>query len=147
MDELNIRINQLIANKNLTKSAFAAKLEVSLPMITHITNGRNKPGIEIIQRILVCFKELNPSWLILGIETMYKTPEMPVKNLQLENKVSQLITELAELQKTNNTTLAYHKLMRDEVLHLSELDNEIMLANTKLGNISNQLTDFVNETS
>ena len=59
MDELNIRINQLIANKNLTKSAFAAKLEVSLPMITHITNGRNKPGIEIIQRILVCFKELN----------------------------------------------------------------------------------------
>lgn len=147
MDELNIRINQLIADKNLTKSAFASKLDVSLPMITHITNGRNKPGIEIIQRILVCFKELNPSWLILGIETMYKEPEMPVKNIQLENKVSQLITELAELQKTNNTTLAYHKLMMDEVLHLAELDNEIILANSKLGNISNQLTDFANETS
>lgn len=64
--EINLRINQLIEKLGYNKSSFAAKIGVSQPIITHITNGRNNPGLEVIQKILLSCPEINPEWLILG---------------------------------------------------------------------------------
>lgn len=64
--EINLRINQLIEKLGYNKSSFAAKIGVSQPIITHITNGRNNPGLEVIQKILLNCPEINPEWLILG---------------------------------------------------------------------------------
>ena len=50
MDELNKRIIEVMTMLGLNKSTFAKDLDVSLPLITHITSGRNKAGLDIIQK-------------------------------------------------------------------------------------------------
>ena len=72
LDELNKRIITLMVQKGHSKSTFAKVLDVSLPLITHITSGRNKPGIDLIQKILIEFQDVNPRWLLLGEEEMEK---------------------------------------------------------------------------
>jgi len=64
--EIAARINELILKLGYNKSGFALKIGVSQPIITHITNGRNNPGLEVIQKILSNCLEVNPDWLIMG---------------------------------------------------------------------------------
>jgi predicted transcriptional regulator len=66
MDELNKRIVEIMVRFNHSKSSLALELGVSLPLITHITTGRNKPGIELLQRVLQRFPDINPMWLLVG---------------------------------------------------------------------------------
>ena len=69
--EITQRINDIISKLGYNKSAFAIKIGVSQPIITHITNGRNNPGLEVIQKILTNCPEINPEWLLLGSGEMY----------------------------------------------------------------------------
>lgn len=86
--EINLRINQLIEKLGYNKSSFATKITVSQPIITHITNGRNNPGLEVLQKILIYCPEVNPEWLILG------TGEMILDN-KIQKQISiNLITDL-----------------------------------------------------
>ena len=64
--EITARISELITKLGYNKSGFALKIQVSQPIITHITNGRNNPGLEVIQKILSNCPEVNPDWLIMG---------------------------------------------------------------------------------
>lgn len=86
MDEdINQRINQLITKLGFNKSTFAVQIGVSQPVITHITSGRNNPGLEVIQKILLNCPETNPEWLILGKGEMIlnnKLKEQILKDLK-----------------------------------------------------------------
>lgn len=64
--EINQRIASLIDKLGYNKSTFAQKIGVSQPIITHITTGRNNPGLEVIQKILSNCQDVNPDWLLLG---------------------------------------------------------------------------------
>ncbi|MFN0047789.1 MAG: helix-turn-helix domain-containing protein [Cytophagales bacterium] len=78
--EINLRVNQLIEKLGYNKSSFAAKIGVSQPIITHITTGRNNPGLEVIQKILTNCPEINPEWLLLERGEM-------ILNNQLKQKI------------------------------------------------------------
>lgn len=83
--DINQRINQLIVKLGFNKSTFAVKIGVSQPVITHITSGRNNPGLEVIQKILLNCPETNPEWLILGKGEMIlnnKLKEQILKDLK-----------------------------------------------------------------
>ncbi|TAG54812.1 MAG: XRE family transcriptional regulator [Cytophagales bacterium] len=83
--DINLRINQLIVKLGFNKSTFAVKIGVSQPVITHITSGRNNPGLEVIQKILLNCPETNPEWLILGKGEMIlnnKLKEQILKDLK-----------------------------------------------------------------
>ena len=72
MDELNKRVLSVMEHKQMSKSSFALALDSSLPVLTHISSGRNKPGLELIQRLLSRFPDISPDWLILGNGEMYR---------------------------------------------------------------------------
>ncbi len=86
--DINLRINQLIEKLGYNKSAFATKIGVSQPVITHITSGRNNPGLEVIQKILINCPETNPQWLILG------TGEMLLNNKLKEEQIKALKSDI-----------------------------------------------------
>jgi transcriptional regulator with XRE-family HTH domain len=88
--EINSRIALLIEKLGDNKSSFATKVGVSQPIITHITNGRNNPGLEVIQKILTTCPEVNPEWLILG------SGEMFVNNLLQKKILNNLLAEIRE---------------------------------------------------
>ncbi|MFA6260048.1 MAG: helix-turn-helix transcriptional regulator [Bacteroidia bacterium] len=122
MDEINKRIIEFMIKSGHSKSTFARELGVSLPLITHITSGRNKPGLELLQRMLQAFTTLNPDWLLNGEGSMYreqaKTIDLSMELARLNQLKEQITSPLDSLQ----TITTYHKLLMDELLHLQELN-------------------------
>ncbi len=77
----------LMKNEGLTQSKLAEILEIQPGGISHILAGRNKPGFDLLQKILRRFPRLNPDWLLLDSENMYRdTPsEKPTAPTNTEN--------------------------------------------------------------
>jgi transcriptional regulator with XRE-family HTH domain len=65
------RIQKIIEDKNLSPSNFADEVGLNRAVVSHILHGRNKPGLENLQRILTAYPDINPGWLISGIGSMY----------------------------------------------------------------------------
>jgi transcriptional regulator with XRE-family HTH domain len=66
------RLNKLIETEGLTPSLFADKIGINRPTVSHVLTGRNNPGYDFIQKILIAFPKLNAEWLLLGNGDMYK---------------------------------------------------------------------------
>lgn len=69
---MNRRLQYLLELEGLTQAQFADRIGVGRASISHILNGRNKPGYEIISSILKKFPSINPDWLILGQGKPYR---------------------------------------------------------------------------
>jgi transcriptional regulator with XRE-family HTH domain len=139
MDELNKRIVEIMVRFNHSKSSLATELGVSLPLITHITTGRNKPGIELLQRVLQRFPDLDPMWLFLGDGVMMKPAPKQVDLSPVLSKMNELNTLVNNALKVNRTILDYHKLLLDEVLHLQEMSIQIQHATHDLDQLKVKL--------
>ncbi len=125
IEDINKRVMHLLDVYNYTKSQFALELGISLSILTHISSGRNKPGLDMIQRILTHFKDLNPDWLLLGIGDLKREKQ---KNVDLSSELDQLklvSIELSGLQGSINQVLNYHKILYDEILHLHTLSQNL----------------------
>ncbi len=82
---INKRIMQLISVEGMKLSEFADYLGIPRSRMTHIKNGRNKPNVEFIIKLLAKFPNLNPEWLLLGKGTMFKvSPHQQNATLQKE---------------------------------------------------------------
>ena len=125
MDELNKRIVEIMVRFNHSKSSLATELGVSLPLITHITTGRNKPWIELLQRVLQRFPDINPNWLFLGDGDMMKPEPKQVDMTPVLMKMNELNDLVNNALNVNKTMVDYHKLLLDEVLHLQEMSIQI----------------------
>ena len=125
MDELNKRIVEIMVRFNHSKSSLATELGVSLPLITHITTGRNKPGIELLQRVLLRFPDINPNWLFLGDGDMMKPEPKQLDMTPVLMKMNELNDLVNNALNVNKTMVDYHKLLLDEVLHLQEMSIQI----------------------
>lgn len=65
--EIIERIQQIIDHEKLNISSFAKKIGVVDQTIRGIViQKRNKPGYDLIVKILQTFNWVNPEWLILG---------------------------------------------------------------------------------
>lgn len=130
MDELNKRVCEIMDRFCGSKSIFANELGVGLPLITHITNGRNKPGIDILQKILHTYPSIDAAWLLIGKGEM-QIKEKASLNIDIElNKIVELSTKLNSFKANTAQVISYHKLFMDELRHLNELDS--ILLNTQV---------------
>lgn len=60
------RIRTLLEARQLTPTQFADAIGVARPIVSHILSGRNKPSLEVVQRILAAMPELSMAWLLNG---------------------------------------------------------------------------------
>jgi transcriptional regulator with XRE-family HTH domain len=60
------RIRQLLDSKQLTPTQFADQIGVGRPVMSHILSERNKPSLEVVQRIISAFPEISLPWLLSG---------------------------------------------------------------------------------
>lgn len=67
------RLKEILLSKNLTAAMFAEKIDVQKSSISHILSGRNKPGFDLISKILRSYPDIDPRWLILGEGSISKT--------------------------------------------------------------------------
>lgn len=62
--DLNKKIEQIIIDKGLSPSYFADTIGIQRSSISHILSGRNKPSLDIVQRILKVFPDIDRDWLL-----------------------------------------------------------------------------------
>lgn len=73
--ELKNRIATIIRVNNHTASSFADLLGVQRSSISHILNGRNKPSLDFIEKVIANFPRVDPGWLITGKSPENKNPD------------------------------------------------------------------------
>lgn len=64
------RIRLLLETRQLTPTQFADVIGIARPIVSHILSGRNKPSLEVVQRILAAMPELSVPWLLNGTGPM-----------------------------------------------------------------------------
>lgn|SRR5690606_24669927 len=69
------RIQQLIDYKGISPGDLAERLDVQRSNISHILNGRNKPGALFIEKLLQAFPDIDARWLLTGVGTMISNQE------------------------------------------------------------------------
>ncbi|MBO3270856.1 helix-turn-helix domain-containing protein [Hymenobacter defluvii] len=60
------RIRQILATRALSPTQFADTIGIGRPVVSHILNGRNKPSLEVMQKIMDAFPDLALPWLLKG---------------------------------------------------------------------------------
>lgn len=68
------RIQELLAARELSASQFADTIGVSRPVVSHLLSGRNKPSLEVVQKVLAAFPDISVNWLLNGDGTMLARP-------------------------------------------------------------------------
>ncbi|MFC7669087.1 helix-turn-helix domain-containing protein [Hymenobacter humi] len=64
------RIRMLLETRQLTPTQFADAIGIARPIVSHILSGRNKPSLEVVQRILAAMPDLSMPWLLNGTGPM-----------------------------------------------------------------------------
>lgn len=61
---LSQKIELLIQRKQISSSQFADKIGIPRSSVSHILSGRNKPSLDVVQKILKAFPELTAEELL-----------------------------------------------------------------------------------
>lgn len=86
--------------EGLQPRELAAKLGVQPSAISHIINGRNNPGVAILQSVMTAFPNINPEWLMLDKEPMYKNERAIQGNLFGQEYTQESKIEFSERQES-----------------------------------------------
>ena len=102
------KLQKLMASEQLTASRFAELLGIQTSGVTHLLGGRNKPSFDLVQKILRRFPHINPDWLLLDSEQMYRadaelTNDQPN---QTSNEVAETPVNVEKISATQNTTIS-----------------------------------------
>jgi len=71
------KLEYLLRSENLTATTLARKLDIQPSGISHILSGRNKPSFDLVVKILRAFPHLNPDWLMLDSDKIYRDDVVP----------------------------------------------------------------------
>lgn len=93
------RFKKILEKEGLQPRELAAKLGVQPSAISHILNGRNNPGVAILQNVMTVFPNINPEWLLLGKEPMYKNEKALQRDLFGQQYDEKPKIEFSEPQK------------------------------------------------
>lgn len=74
--EIKDRLLIIMDQFQLSASQFADNLEIQRSSISHLLSGRNKPSINILEKIISNFPTISIEWLITGIGNPLKNNEI-----------------------------------------------------------------------
>lgn len=77
------RLQLVLKMHNLTPSAFADQIGVQRSNVSHVLSGRNKPGLDFLEKIVTNFPRVNARWLLTG--------EMPDQKEIVERNAASLV--------------------------------------------------------
>ena len=96
------KLLKLMKSEKLSSSRLAEILEIQPSSISHILSGRNKPSYDFLVKILRRFPTLNPDWLLLDAEQMYRSNEELDRHINDTNTQSSQATGSAEKMIVNS---------------------------------------------
>ena len=139
MESIGTRLGQLIIALGVSKNQFSKQIGTSSAMISKVTGQKINFGIEIIEKIIKAYPQLNIDWLLTGIGSMWRenhnnevqlNPQLSTnigKNKKDQFDVSVKITSEADLiEKIRNSAskadFMFQKLVDVRILLEEQLD-------------------------
>lgn len=78
------RLHKVIDDLKMSPSVFADRIGVQRSNLSHVLSGRNKPGLDFLEKIINHFPQINAHWLLTG---KLKENDLPKeKNLVHKNE-------------------------------------------------------------
>ena len=77
--EIVSRIEAVIEHLDLSVSAFADEIGVQRSSISHLLNGRNKPSLDFVMKLVNTFPEVDLYWLLKGEGNFPKESKNQIK--------------------------------------------------------------------
>ena len=106
------RIKEIAQYYDLSSTAFADKVDVPRPVISHIFSERNRPSLEVVQKIGLAYPELDLQWLLYGkgkmLKTIAKQEDLPPGEVMEPKEKSVQIPEKEELILTAQDPIQEH---------------------------------------
>ena len=106
------RIQQFIDTKGISAGELATLLEVQRSNISHILNGRNKPGASLLEKMLTVFPDLNARWLLTGEGNMMEKNVFSESNTPETQSVNQTKEKTNSENNIRNYTVSNKKIDR-----------------------------------
>lgn len=66
------RLQKIIETEQMTAKQFSEEVGIQAGTVSNIFKGRNKPSLEVMQKVLDRFRTISPDWLISGVGSMYR---------------------------------------------------------------------------
>jgi transcriptional regulator with XRE-family HTH domain len=111
------RVKQIIEVQNLTPSRFADHIGVPRSTISHILSGRNKPSLEVVQKILEAFPEIKADWLVQGKGNLAKETHDLFSQIISKEEKRKTADELRE--KTKSEGISGHESDPQKAEHVT----------------------------
>ncbi|OJU52445.1 MAG: hypothetical protein BGN96_17705 [Bacteroidales bacterium 45-6] len=132
------RIKKVMEYEGMTPAHFADYIEIGRAVMSHILNGRNKPSLEVITKILSKIDYIDSNWLLTGEGSMLKQ-DFPLKpttpHLSAEQIVQPVQRDLFAADKPHENEIL-SPAVREQNLYRKE--NEIKQPQIPIQNIVNQ---------
>jgi transcriptional regulator with XRE-family HTH domain len=105
--DLNEKIKKILESKNISPSHFADEIGIQRSSVSHILAGRNKPSLDIVQKIVRRFPELGLNWIMdedeLPVIKPESTREETIKSIERPAIVKHIKPEQSkETEPSNN---------------------------------------------
>ena len=92
---MNRRLLQFLQAENISQTQLADTLSVARGSVSHILSGRNKPGYDFLESLLLHYPQLSLDWLLTGKGSMYKSESAaPAPALQLPREAPRSVTHM-----------------------------------------------------
>ncbi len=100
------KLLKLMKYEKLSSSRLAEILEIQPSSISHILSGRNKPSFDFLVKILRRFPTLNPDWLLLDSDQMYRQSDesAALKDNQVIAPISTSIIQAGSSEHRQNNS-------------------------------------------
>lgn len=115
------RIKQFMDHKGISAGELATILEVQRSNISHILNGRNKPGAAFIEKLLITYPDLNARWLLTGDGIMKESHK---NNMVIESEVT---TKDESIGPKINKHIEINKLNAPQTVEDKHIDKVVLL--------------------
>lgn len=85
------RIKSIIDSEKMNAAQFASEIGIAPSSLHHIVSGRNNPSLDVIQKIIERYPQINVEWLVNGDGNMFKPLvqgklfDVPVQNNKAES--------------------------------------------------------------
>lgn len=104
--DLSEKIKLILSHKNTSPSIFADEIGIQRSSMSHILAGRNKPSLDIVQKIIRRYPDLGINWILDGEELEFKAePEMPEKAMSKQHS-GHLVNQTPPVSKVDPTAQA-----------------------------------------
>ncbi len=124
------KLQLLMTRLQLKPGQFARILEINPAIISHILAERNKPGVDLLQKILDKFPQVSPDWLMLDRGDMFRSSnETDSENRSDAEAVNDPLTERSLFPPTEPQSHATTS-EQPHVQHGAEPTNPILHVNT-----------------